>query len=76
MPKASLYKNMQAHLRFHVSLEFLQQFDDIEKRLEMRQQEARERIFGLRKAQETTQKDNKVSKMDKDFYSNLKANTR
>ena len=31
MPKASLYKNMQAHLRFHVSLEFLQQFDDIEK---------------------------------------------
>lgn len=31
MPKSSLYKNMQAHLRFEVSLEFLQQFDDIEK---------------------------------------------
>ena len=31
MPKRSLYKNMQAHLRFNVSLEFLQQFDDIEK---------------------------------------------
>ncbi|MGD9638267.1 MAG: hypothetical protein AB7U85_04330 [Alphaproteobacteria bacterium] len=52
------------------------QFDDIEKRLEMRQQEARERIFGLRKAQETTQKDNKIMKIEKDFYLNLKANTR
>jgi phage regulator Rha-like protein len=31
MPKISLYKNMQSHLRFEVSLEFLQQFDDIEK---------------------------------------------
>jgi phage regulator Rha-like protein len=31
MPRISLYKNMQSHLRFEVSLEFLQQFDDIEK---------------------------------------------
>lgn len=31
MTKSSLYKNMHTHLRFEVSLEFLQQFDDIEK---------------------------------------------
>ena len=31
MPKSSLYKNMQKHLRFNIELEFLQQFDDIEK---------------------------------------------
>lgn len=31
MTKTSLYKNMHTHLRFEVSLEFLQQFDDIEK---------------------------------------------
>lgn len=31
MPKSSLYKNMQQHLRFDVELEFLQQFEDIEK---------------------------------------------
>lgn len=31
MPKSSLYKNMQKHLRFNIELEFLQQFDDVEK---------------------------------------------
>jgi len=31
MPKVSLYKNMMTHLRFDVSLEWLQSFDDIEK---------------------------------------------
>ena len=31
MPKSSLYKNMKAHLRFEVTLEFLQQFEGIEK---------------------------------------------
>lgn len=31
MPKSSLYKNMQQHLRFNIELEFLQQFDDVEK---------------------------------------------
>lgn len=30
-PKSSLYKNMQQHLRFNIELEFLQQFDDVEK---------------------------------------------
>ena len=31
MPKSSLYKNMQKHLRFNIELEFLQQFEDVEK---------------------------------------------
>lgn len=31
MSKSSLYKNMQKHLKYHVELEFLQQFDDIDK---------------------------------------------
>lgn len=30
-PKSSLYKNMQKHLKYNIELEFLQQFDDIEK---------------------------------------------
>ncbi len=31
MPKSSLYKNMATHIRFNVSVEWLSQFDDIEK---------------------------------------------
>ena len=31
MPKNSLYKNMQTHIRFKVPLDWLLQFDDIEK---------------------------------------------
>lgn len=31
MPKSSLYKNMQKHLKYDIDLEFLQQFDDVEK---------------------------------------------
>lgn len=31
MPISSLYKNMKAHLRFDVELEFLEQFEDVEK---------------------------------------------
>lgn len=31
MPKASLYRNMAAHIRFDVSSEYLEQFEDIEK---------------------------------------------
>ena len=31
MPKISLYKNMATHIRFDVSLDWLLQFDDIEK---------------------------------------------
>jgi len=31
MPKVSLYKNMATHLRFNVSLDWLLQFEDIEK---------------------------------------------
>lgn len=31
MPKASLYKNMQAHIRFDISLDWLLKFEDIEK---------------------------------------------
>lgn len=31
MPKSSLYKNMKKHLKYDVNLEFLEQFEDIEK---------------------------------------------
>lgn len=31
MPKSSLYKNMQAHIQWKVELEFLTQFDDVER---------------------------------------------
>ena len=31
MPKSSLYQNMASHLRFSVSVAWLEQFDDIEK---------------------------------------------
>lgn len=31
MPKSSLYINMQRHLKYNIELEFLQQFDNIEK---------------------------------------------
>lgn len=31
MPKSSLYKNMQKHLKYNIELEFLQQFNDVEK---------------------------------------------
>lgn len=31
MPKSSLYKNMSSHIRFDVSVEWLSQFDDIER---------------------------------------------
>jgi len=35
MPKASLYKNMAAHLRFDIDSEWLMEFDDVEKLKEL-----------------------------------------
>ena len=49
---------------------------DFEKRLEMRQKEARERIFNAKKAKEPTQDNARIADTAKGFYSNLKANTR